>query len=141
MNPAAGVSPPAPGRPKAPQFRRLGAADRIRIFLTGHLVAHRPTIDVVAPLAVLSLVSVVGTLAAPALRGNPMLLITLSPRLPFLVLAASGVGFVPFVLIGTLRLCLADPFHFLLGRRVAATTVGSCRLYLVALHGATTLLR
>jgi hypothetical protein len=81
------------------------------------------TLDVVLPLAILSLVSAVGTLAAPVLQSsNPLLLMALSPRLPFLVLAVPRVGLVPFVAIGTVRLCLADPFHFRLGRRL-----GSCR--------------
>lgn len=76
------------------------------------------------PLAILSLVSAVGTLAAPVLQHrNPLLLMALSPRVPFLLLAVPYVGFVPFVAIGTLRLCLADPFHFQLGRRL-----GSCRV-------------
>ena len=62
--------------------------------------------------------SATGTLAAPWLRKTPLILITLSPRLPFLALAASQVGLVPFLAVGTVRLCLADPFHFLLGRRL-----------------------
>jgi hypothetical protein len=48
----------------------------------------------------------------------------LSPRLPFLVLAAPRVGFVPFVVVGTARLCLADPFHFRLGQRLATSGRG-----------------
>ena len=68
----------------------------------------------------LSLVSAAGTVAAPTLRGNPLLLVALSPRLPFLVLAAPRIGFLPFVAVGTARLCLADPFHFCLGRRLVA---------------------
>ncbi|MEW6474023.1 MAG: hypothetical protein AB1679_17365 [Actinomycetota bacterium] len=74
-------------------------------------------------LGLLSLVSVAGTLAAPALLGEPLLLMALSPRLPFLALAAPRVGLIPFVVVGTMRLCLADPFHFRLGRRLAS----SCR--------------
>ena len=55
----------------------------------------------VLPLAILSLVSAGGTLAAPVLHGrNPLLLMALSPSLPFLLLAVPRVGFVPFVLIG-----------------------------------------
>jgi hypothetical protein len=74
---------------------------------------------VVLPLAILSLVSAGGTLAAPVLQSrNPLLLMALSPRLPFLLLAVPRVGLVPFVAIGTVRLCLADPFHFRLGRRL-----------------------
>jgi hypothetical protein len=106
VNPAAGVPAPAPGRLRAHRFRRPETADRIRIFLL--------------PLAALSLVSAAGTAAAPALWGNPLLLIALSPRLPFLMVAAPGTGLGVFVVVGTLRLCLADPFHYRLGRRLAA---------------------
>jgi hypothetical protein len=107
----------------AARVRRLKAADRIRFFLLGRLAAHRSTTQLVLPLAILSLVSAAGTLAAPVLQGrNPLLLMAMSPRLPFLLLAVPHVGFVPFVAIGTVRLCLADPFHFRLGRRL-----GSCR--------------
>jgi hypothetical protein len=124
VNPAAGVLAPAPGRLIAPRIRRAETADRIRTFLIGRLAAHRRTLDIVVPLAMLSLVSATGTLAAPALRGNPVLLMALSPRLPFLVLAARRIGPVPFVVVGTARLCLADPFHFRLGRRLGRSAGG-----------------
>jgi hypothetical protein len=124
VNPAAGVLTPAPGRLTAPRIRRAETADRIRVFLAGRLAARRPGVDLLLPLAVLSLVSAAGTLAAPALRGNPLLLMALSPRLPFLVLAARRIGPVPFVVVGTVRLCLADPFHFRLGRRLARPPAG-----------------
>jgi hypothetical protein len=101
--------------------RRPEAADRIRFFLAGRLVALCPTADVVLPLAILSAVSAAGTLAAPALQSrNPLLLVALSPRLPFLLLAVPRVGFLPFMATGTVRLCLADPFHFRLGRRLGS---------------------
>ena len=119
MNPAAGVLAPAPGRLTPPRIRRPGTADGIRTFLAGRVSGHRPAVDLVLPLAVLSVVSAAGTVAAPTLRGNPLLLVALSPRLPFLVLAAPRIGFLPFVAVGTARLCLADPFHFRLGRRLA----------------------
>ena len=120
MNPAAGVLSPAPGRLSALHFRRPGPADRIRFFLARSRALQRCSVRLVLPLAVLSVISALGTLAAPALRGYPLLLMALSPRLPFLVLAAPHVGLVPFVAIGTARLCLADPFHFRLGRRLGA---------------------
>jgi len=122
VNPAAGVLAPAPGRLISPRIRRVEAADRVRFFLAGRVTAHRPSLDLVLPLAVLSVVSAAGTVAAPLLRGNPLLLIVLSPRLPFLLLAAPRIGLAPFVVIGTARLCLADPFHFRLGRRLTKTT-------------------
>jgi hypothetical protein len=118
VNPAAGVLAPAPGKVAAAGVRRE-AADRIRFFLLRRLADHLPTTDVLLPLAILSLVSTGGTLAAPVLQGrNPLLLMALSPRVPFLLLAVPNVGIVPFVAIGTVRLCLADPFHFRLGRRL-----------------------
>ncbi len=33
-------------------------------------------------------------------------------------MAAHHVGLVPFLVVGTVRLCAGDPFHFLLGRRL-----------------------
>ena len=120
MKPAAGVLAPAPGRLSAARFRRSETADRIRFFFAGRLAPHRPTLDLVVPLALLSMVSMAGTLAAPALWAKPLLLMALSPRLPFLALAAGRVGLIPFVVVGTMRLCLADPFHFRLGRRLAS---------------------
>ena len=125
MNPAAGVVAPAPGRLAAARVRRAEAADRIRFFLLRRFVPYCPTIDVVLPLAILSLVSAAGTVASPVLQAHdPLLLMALSPRLPFLVLAVPRVGFVPFVAIGTVRLCLADPFHFRFGRRLGLVQQG-----------------
>lgn len=129
MNPAAGALTPAPGKLNAAEVRRPETADRIRFFLVGRLAPDLPTVDVVLPLVLLSLVSAGGTLAAPVLHGrNPLLLMALSPRLPFLLLAAPRVGFVPFVLIGTVRLCVADPFHFRIGRRLGWLRHGNGRL-------------
>lgn len=70
----------------------------------------------------LSAVSGAGTLGAPWLADWPLLLVGLSPRLPFLAVAAHHVGLVPFLVMGTVRLCAGDPFHYLLGRRLAAST-------------------
>ena len=69
------------------------------------------------PLAVLTAVSSLGTMAAPGLTEKPLLLVALSPRLSFLALAAPKVGLLPFLVVAGIRLCLADPFHFVLGRR------------------------
>ena len=69
------------------------------------------------PLAVLTAISTLGTMAAPGLTQRPLLLVALSPRLSFLALAAPKVGLVPFLVVAGIRLCLADPFHFVLGRR------------------------
>jgi hypothetical protein len=77
------------------------------------------------PLAALTAVSSLGTMAAPGLlsSGKPLLLVALSPRLSFLALAAPKVGLLPFLLVAGVRLCLADPFHFFLGRRHGAAAV------------------
>ena len=120
MNPAAGVLAPAPGRLRAARLRRPGTADRIRFFLTRWLALHRPVLDLALPLAVLSIVSAAATLGSPLLRGNPLLLMALSPRVPFLMLAARRTRLVTFVAVGTVRLCLADPFHFRIGRQLGA---------------------
>lgn len=69
------------------------------------------------PLAALSLASAVGTLLAPHLLvANPLLLVVLSPRRVYLVVAAAAVPLPLFLAIGLLRLGAADPWHFLLGR-------------------------
>jgi hypothetical protein len=49
----------------------------------------------------------------------------LSPRVAFLTLAADKTALVPFVLVGLVRLCLADPFHFALGRRHGAAALNT----------------
>jgi hypothetical protein len=56
-----------------------------------------------------------------------LLLALLSPRIPFLLLAAPDTPFVLFVTLGTARLCAADPFHFLLGRRVGDAGIVQAR--------------
>lgn len=87
--------------------------------------APRPALWLVAPLLVLSAVSGAGTLGAPWLADWPLLLVGLSPRLPFLAVAAHHVGVVPFLVVGTVRLCAGDPFHFLLGRRMGTAVAGT----------------
>jgi hypothetical protein len=72
---------------------------------------------ILIPLAALTAVSTLGTMAAPGLTQRPLLLVALSPRLSFLALAAPKVGLLPFLAVAGVRLCLADPFHFVLGRR------------------------
>lgn len=70
-----------------------------------------------APLVVLTTASVVGNVLAPGLVGaHPLLLVALAPRTPFLAMAAGQVPFVAFAGVAFLRLCAADPSHFLLGR-------------------------
>lgn len=43
-------------------------------------------------------------------------MVALCPKLIFLALAAPHVSFLPFLVVGTLRLCLADPFSYRAGR-------------------------
>lgn len=101
-----------------------GLATSARRKLTA-LVRHEAR-RLLLPLAALTAISSLGTAAAPGLlsSGKPLLLVALSPRLSFLALAAPKVGLVPFLLVAGARLCLADPFHFVLGRRHGTSTVG-----------------
>lgn len=71
------------------------------------------------PLAALTVVSTTATVLAPVLARWPLVLALLSPRLPFLLLAAHSSPLVVFLVLGTARACLADPFSYLLGRRLA----------------------
>jgi len=77
----------------------------------------RTTAVLGAPLVVLTGASVVGNLLAPdLLTAHPLLLVALAPRTLYLAAAAGQVPFVAFVGVALLRLCAADPSHFLLGR-------------------------
>ena len=89
------------------------------------LVASPNARRLVVPLAVLTAISTAGTAAAPTLvaADQPLVLVALSPRLAFLTLAARDVSLVPFLAVGLVRLCLADPFHFALGRRHGAAAI------------------
>jgi hypothetical protein len=76
------------------------------------------------PLAVLTVISSLGTMAAPGLATTkPLLLVALSPRLSFLAIAAPKTGLLPFLAVAGIRLCLADPFHFVLGKRHGSHTI------------------
>ena len=102
--------------------RRIGTAVR-SIPHRLHALARHEARRILIPLAALTAVSTLGTLAAPGLTHQPLLLVALSPRLSFLALAAPKVGLVPFLVVAGIRLCLADPFHFVLGRRHGTGTV------------------
>ncbi len=81
------------------------------------LVTHEAR-RLLLPLAVLTVISTAGTAAAPTLaHDQPLVLMALSPRFAFITLAARNTSFLPFLAVGLVRLCLADPFHFALGRR------------------------
>lgn len=70
------------------------------------------------PLALLSALSAGATLAAPLLLDQPLLLVALTPRIPFLLLAAPSTPLPVFLLVAGLRLCVADVYWFRLGRRL-----------------------
>jgi hypothetical protein len=67
--------------------------------------------------AVLSAISALGTALTPALLAFPMVLVAFTPRLPFLVLAATSANPVLFFGIAVPRMLVADPIHIALGRR------------------------
>ncbi len=116
MDPAAGALVPVVGALAG--GRRLSLAASCRWFAA----------DLV-PLLGLTAVSAVGTAASPVLAGHPLVLVALAPRLPFLVLAAGRCALLPLLLVATIRLCVADPFHFRLGRRVAEAPRGRTRAW------------
>jgi hypothetical protein len=70
------------------------------------------------PIATLSGVSLVATGLSPILLGQPLVLVALTPRLPFLVVAARQVSLPVFLVVAGLRLCVADVFWFRIGQRL-----------------------
>lgn len=69
------------------------------------------------PIAVLSLAGLAAMAFTPILvRDAPLLLLALESRNRYLLLVAARVDLVPFVVVGTLRRLLSDPFFYLLGR-------------------------
>jgi len=87
-------------------------------------VWFHPAREQALPLAGLSVISAVATASSPALAQWPLVLVALSPRMVFLSLAAAEVHWLPFLLIGTARLCLADPFHHRIGELCGLSAVG-----------------
>ncbi len=73
------------------------------------------TATCVGAIGLLSSLSAVGTLGSPTLLHQPLVLVLLSPRLPFLAIAAGRVPPVLLVPLGVARLCAGDVFHFHLG--------------------------
>lgn len=83
------------------------------------------TTRLLAALAMLTALSTGATLLSPALVSDqPLLLAGLSPRVPFLALAANDSPLPLFLLVGLGRLLLADPIHYALGRRHGAHRIG-----------------
>lgn len=100
--------------------RSLGAGARwgariVRLARQAWAPEHR---KLTLPLVALSIVSTLATAASPWLLEWPFLLALLTPRMPFLALAAPVTPLPLFLALGTVRLCIAGPFHYLLGRRV-----------------------
>ena len=74
-------------------------------------------------LAALSAASTTATAMTPFLLRWPLVLAGLSPRVPFLLLAAGHSPFVLFLIVATARLLVADPIHYALGRRHGADRI------------------
>lgn len=85
-----------------------------------------------AILATLTAVSWIGVAMTPLLIHHPIILVGFAPRLLFLTLAAAVTSLPVFLLVGTLRLCIADPVNFSIGRvlgpRVQSRFSGKRRL-------------
>ena len=71
-------------------------------------------------LALLTALSTGGTLAAPLLHDRPLLLMAMSPRLIFVALAAVHTPLPLFMIVGLIRLTVADPINYAIGRRLGA---------------------
>ncbi|MEJ7844567.1 MAG: hypothetical protein WKF93_02905 [Acidimicrobiales bacterium] len=109
-----GAAPAVRRRPGWSLDRRRALSARLRP--AGDLMREESR-RFVAPVAALSAISAAATAASPLLLSWPLLLVALTPRLPFLVLAAAEVPLLPFLAVATLRLALVDPWYFALGRR------------------------
>ena len=64
-----------------------------------------------------SVLSTVGTAAAPFLVDHPLVLCALSPRLPFLLFASASAPMWLFLVVALPRLLTTDPLYYALGRR------------------------
>jgi hypothetical protein len=73
--------------------------------------------------AATSAISAVGTALTPALLAFPIVLIALTPRLPFLFIAAATTNPLLFFGVVVPRMIVADPIHIALGRRYGARLV------------------
>ena len=73
--------------------------------------------------AATSAISLLGTALTPALIAFPLVLIALTPRLPFLFMAAATTNPVLFFGVVVPRMIVADPIHIALGRRYGARLV------------------
>jgi hypothetical protein len=112
-------------RTNFPVWPRIRARVAVRIRATLATLWEPGTRALVIPLALFSVVSLVATAASPWLIHHPLLLIALSPRVAFLAVAATKVPLIPFLVIGGMRLALADPIHYLLGARFGLRSDGN----------------
>jgi len=69
-------------------------------------------------IAIWSVVGIAATAGSPFLLDAPFLLMLLAPRAAFVLLAAPTVGIFWFVILGTVRLSIADANWFVVGRRL-----------------------
>jgi hypothetical protein len=106
----------------------IGPRVRARLAPTGEDLEERSswkikTRWILGAWAGLSAVSALGTALTPALLAFPMILIAFTPRLPFLVLAATSANPVLFFGVALPRMLVADPIHIALGRRYGGRLV------------------
>jgi hypothetical protein len=84
-----------------------------------------PTSRLLAALSVVSGVSLLADALAPLLLPHaPLLLAVASPRSIYVIAVARRVPLVVLVPLVTIRLCVTDPIHFELGRRVPIGPTG-----------------
>lgn len=74
-------------------------------------------LPVVLPLIGFTVLAWASVALSPWLIAYPLLLIALNPRMVFLLLVAPRTGLLEFTLVASIRLCLADPFSYMLGVR------------------------
>lgn len=77
----------------------------------------RWALPVVSPLVALTALGWISLAMSPWLIDYPLLLIALNPRMVFLLLVAPKLGLLEFTIVASLRLCVADPFSYMLGVR------------------------
>jgi hypothetical protein len=101
---------------------RVGQWVRARLAPTGEDLEERSnwkikTRWILGAWAVMSAVSAMGTALTPTLLAFPMVLVAFTPRLPFLILAATSANPLLFFCVAVPRMLVADPIHIALGRR------------------------
>ena len=74
-------------------------------------------LPVIGPLVAFTALGWISLAMSPWLFAYPLPLIALNPKMVFLLLVAPKAGLLEFTLIASLRLCVADPFSYILGLR------------------------